>query len=172
MAKKYYAKVILIIGQTGTGKTPYVKTNFFNPYKKISIVYDVENEYYNPSQPLVLPEQFLKQVEKSKDKIIIFEEANRFFSVKADGHPILRALMGGKFHSGNTLIFCFHALRQIPLYLMDYTTLIVLFKTNDTEAALSRKFIGFDNLINKCIENNRVSTGTDGKRVVLKTNDF
>ena len=45
-----------------------------------------------------------------------------------------------KRHTNNLLIFNFHALRQVPLFILDFANYIIIGKTNDLESRVAAKF--------------------------------
>lgn len=53
-----------------------------------------------------------------------------------------------KRHTNNLLIFNFHSLRAVPLYILDFVNYIYLRKTNDNPKLIENKFGEFPQIYN------------------------
>jgi Cdc6-like AAA superfamily ATPase len=140
------SKAIVIVGTTGTGKT----TTVCNILKEIDIpkiIFDVNNEEkYKPFKNLWNKdfsfENFVRNATERKGTCIVFEEATIFFS-HAGATTDIKKLLVQKRHTKNLLIFNFHSLRQVPLFILDFCDLLVLGKTNDNRKNIETKFKDF-----------------------------
>lgn len=92
-------------------------------------------------------DEFLKQATTARNTLVVFEEATLFFDPTTGRHKLLREMLVRKRHTGNAVILLFHALADIPLYVLRMTDTLVLFKTNDTEDDL-RRIRGLAALVN------------------------
>lgn len=138
-------KAILIVGNTGTGKTIYTQKLIKG---KKNFVFDVNCEYenFNRFTEIAEMENFFLQIAETKNTIIVIEEATIFFNNRKYNDK-LNSFLVGKRHSKNTFIFLFHSLRVIPLYIIDFTDYIILFKTND-HPDIIKKFENINNFQN------------------------
>ena len=140
-------KAILVVAQTGQGKTTFTK-NLLSKVNKNRIIYDVNGEYkefYN--KPFIDFETFLKQTKSLTNSMVVFEEATMFFSNRGNSKDMVEMLVR-KRHTNNFYILLFHSLRAIPTYILDLCNYLVLFKTNDNPALVESKFNGWDSIIN------------------------
>lgn len=137
-------KAILIVGATGCGKTYFTKKNLLrgvNP--KAMHIYDTNNEYSEFGAGTYAAEGdfdgFIKKAYQLKKAVILIEDATAFISNRGRS-DLLTKIMVAKRHSGNTVILLFHSMRAIPKYLMDISTDIFIFKTNDDEGYVEKEF--------------------------------
>lgn len=135
------SKCIIIAGGTGTGKTTLAKT-LINKRTKNILIYDVNNEYGYPYTDMV---SFLNKAKRVKNHVILFEEATIFFSTSG-GEKNVREIMVRKRHTNNILIFNFHSLSQIPLYILMFCDYLFIKKSNDQISQIERKFKGNANI--------------------------
>ena len=130
------SKSILIIGMTGTGKTTEAKKLIQKFSSLKPFIYDVNNEYGQPLQPI---EDFLNLAAQKRRSFILFEEATIFFGTRGRSEKMLEILVK-KRHNQNVICLNFHALRYVPndiLALVDY---IYLKRTNDNPDYVQKKF--------------------------------
>src|SRR6478609_3373477 len=130
-------KAIIIVGATGCGKTYFTKETLLKKVNPKALhIYDTNNEYEK-----FLPENyaaqgdfdgFIKKAYTLKKAVILIEDATAFISNRGRS-DLMTKIMVAKRHSGNTVILLFHSMRAIPKYLMDISTDIFIFKTNDDE---------------------------------------
>jgi Cdc6-like AAA superfamily ATPase len=134
------SKAIIIVGSTGEGKTTQVKEILKQTSQQLSI-FDVNNEYRefknnNITQDFNL---FLIESKKKINTCIVFEEATIFFSHQS-GTEDIKNILVRKRHTKNLLIFNFHSLRQVPLFLLDFCDCLILFRTKDLESNIDKRF--------------------------------
>jgi hypothetical protein len=109
----------------------------------------VNNEYKEYAPSNISGIEFKKFLALSKDKkntCIVFEEATIFFSHAGSSEDI-KNLLVRKRHTNNLIILNFHALRQVPLYILDFTNYMNLLNTNDNPATIEKKFGDFPEII-------------------------
>lgn len=122
------SKVFITAGATGSGKTTFTK-QILKEIDLPKFIYDVNNEYSEFSrQPFTDFKQFCEQAAKKTKHVIVFEEATIFFT-HSGATEIIKEILVRKRHTGNVIIFNFHALRQIPLYILDFADFLTIKKT-------------------------------------------
>jgi hypothetical protein len=146
--------LILIIGGTGQGKSPFIKS--YCDGKNV-FVFDVQNEYgsktkyknekpYNLStsdsnrQRFIIADElaFIKKCQSKTKTICVFEESTMFFQGAINKE--MRKLIFSKAHSGNVYILVFHSINSVPPRIMEATDYVVLFKTADENKTVEKKF--------------------------------
>ena len=133
-------KAFLVVGGTGSGKSFLIRKNLEAIHPGARMVYDVQQEYTDLyPYPLIDEEKFLEVTTKVTNAVIVYEEATIFFSNRGSS-KLLRRVLVGKRHTGNTIFLVFHSLRAIPRYIFDLCTHVILYKTNDNEALVSSRF--------------------------------
>jgi hypothetical protein len=133
-------KNIAIIGATGTGKTTDAieignSCDFEN-----KLVFDINKEYTDiPGyQSIYEPRpEFIKRALGLRDSLIIFDEATIFFRHGKNSDDILELMLRRR-HLNNVCIFNFHALGQIPLFIVHYIDEMILHHTNDNKNGVNR----------------------------------
>ncbi len=128
-----------IIGMTGQGKSEFVK-NLIKGKK--SHAFDVNNEYkgISTTQDTQLDEHKFTSdcANKLKNTYCVFEEATGFFNGRIPTD--LRRLIIGKRHTGNTYLFLFHSIADAPPGIIRLSNYVVLFKTNDEEPEVRKRY--------------------------------
>lgn len=138
------SNLILIIGHTGQGKSTFAKKYFTE--NKNCFVFDVNNEYPDlemdfkkPRAKFVgLPNDFIDLCFKRRNTNLIFEEATGF--LRGAVNMKLQKLIIEKRHKNNNLVFLFHSINRVPPVIYEIANYIVLFKTNDQEQAIEKKY--------------------------------
>ena len=135
--------LICIAGRPHAGKSTMIKQYIQG---KKCLIFDVNNEYELTSDTTQARSRdifldmykFIETAQKKINTIVVFEDATGFFrgNCKSD---IIR-LIQQRAHANNTYIFCFHSLRSIPPSIIDFINYLVIFKTNDTEEKVLKKF--------------------------------
>jgi hypothetical protein len=133
--------VILNVGHTGAGKSYHTKNKILAKVNLPKFIFDPQNEYkeYGSSAVNLLRQDFVNKAVDLKKSCILFEEARMFFKFNNIPDDLVK-LMIGKRHTGNLIIFNFHALNQIPLDIFYYVNYINLFHTNDRADIIKTKF--------------------------------
>jgi len=133
---------IINVGYTGTGKTTWTKKKLQeSPQQKF--IYDPNGEYPEFGGKVNYDfEKFMKEATNKKDTLILYEEATIFFRHSSNNKEITNQLVR-KRHTKNTYIFNFHAIHQVPLFIMDFCNYFVLRKTNDIDKNVWNKFNEF-----------------------------
>lgn len=139
---------IINVGNTGTGKTTETK-NILNEFKnKPVFIYDVNKEFTEFYNGVFLRfKDFLKQAVLKENTVIVFEEATIFFKHNGSSDMIGEMLVR-KRHTQNVFIFNFHALHQVPIFILDFANYVILRKTNDVPSLIQKKFESFDKIYN------------------------
>jgi len=145
----------LIIGAPGQGKSPWAQKMIEG---RQCFVWDINNEYgtttkYDGQTPIMLStdpkaarsryigwdmKQFVQLAMSRRNTVVVAEEATGFFR----GHlssPAARLAISRK-HSGNILLFLFHSINRVPPEIMEMADWVVLFKTNDEEKTIEKKY--------------------------------
>jgi|SRR6185369_4134602 len=131
----------IIVGGTGVGKTTYTKNKLKKVNKNAIYLIDVQNEY-----PEVINrytgddiDEYNSRARRMTNAVIVYEEATIFFSNRSSS-DVIRRMLVSKRHDNNTYFFVFHSLRTIPRYLFDLSNYITIFKTNDNEDLVQKRF--------------------------------
>lgn len=132
---------ILIVGRPRAGKTSEAKriaTLIGFPL----VVNDVNGEW--GQRPLDLS-KFLDIADQRNGMptTFVWEEATSYLdAVAATGQDKKRTVkaLTRRFHTKHVNVLLFHALRAVPVWVMDYTDQLILFKTNDRPSLIDRKF--------------------------------
>lgn len=146
---------ILVIGAPGQGKSPFIKSMIEG---NRCFVFDVQNEYgaktkYPGQTPLNLSnnlnserarfttmdvKEFLRLCSTKKNTVCVFEEATAFF--QGATNEIMRRHLINRYHTGNPSLLVFHSINAVPPRFMEMCNYCVLFKTNDQEDNVYRKY--------------------------------
>jgi hypothetical protein len=121
----------IVIGQQGAGKSPMVKEMALGSGMQNLIVLDINGEY-DPEQFTTFSDfkLFKNYMTKTKNSLIIFEEASAFLSSFSDIE--LKQMLVGVEHNRNVIFFLFHGLRYVPPYLTDLCRFHICLRTRDT----------------------------------------
>lgn len=123
--------VILNVAAKKKGKTTLTK-GYLNNHNGAKFIYDVNAEYKEFGSGAVFPKwkDFLEQAAKKTDTAIVFEEAFIFLKHQAQEEHMKELLVRTR-HTRNLIILNFHAIHQIPMWVMDFVNYFVVGKTND-----------------------------------------
>lgn len=128
------SKGIILVGGTGNGKTFFIKKLISKYHKDALRIFDVNNEYSEFCQKPFNPDidEFLDECYRTKNGVILIEDATAFLSNKGRSDTLTKILVG-KRHTKNTIILLFHSFRAVPKYILDLCNHVVIFKTNDSQ---------------------------------------
>jgi len=144
------SKAFIIVGGTGTGKTTFIKEKILSEVNTPLFIFDVNNEYKDFPNKNYNHSDFKKFTSDANTKInhcIVYEEATIFFSHGGSTESI-RSQLVRKRHTKNLFVFNFHALHQVPMYLLDFCDLMIIKKTKDNSKLIYDKFKYNENIIN------------------------
>jgi len=135
------SKAIILVGSTGCGKTYFTKQLLKTVNKNALLIFDVNNEWkeYYPYPFDADIDKFLEKANKIRQGVILIEDATAFLSNRGRS-DLLTKILVGKRHTKNTIILLFHSMRAIPKYIIDISTHIVIFKTNDPLTLVEKAF--------------------------------
>lgn len=135
------SKAIILVGSTGCGKTYFTKQLLKAVNKNALLIFDVNNEWkeFYPYPFDADIDNFLEKASKVRQGVILIEDATAFLSNRGRS-DLLTKILVAKRHTKNTVILLFHSMRSIPKYIVDISTHIVIFKTNDPETLVERAF--------------------------------
>ena len=88
---------------------------------------------------------FITSAKQKRETCIVFEEATIFFS-HAGSTEEIKTILVQKRHTKNLIIFNFHSLRQVPLYILDFCDLLIIGKTIDNKKNIEDKFKDFQEI--------------------------
>ncbi len=133
-------KVILIIGQRGSGKTTRAKNLIKSVHPSRLWIYGYRAGQYDDiySKPVLKLEQFTKICTEKFESVFLFEEATIFLS-HSKNTDVIDLLVASR-ERKNTVIFVFHSLRSIPRYVWDLSDIVFLHKTKDVESLVQSRF--------------------------------
>jgi len=121
------SKLIAVTGNTGTGKTSFVKA-IASRFKRVA-VFDINNEYQNFKIRFYETEKLLDFLAKNKNMLVIIDEATAFFSYRNYNNE-LNKLLQLRRHNKHFFIFIYHSNNFIPKYLRFYLNYLIVFKQN------------------------------------------
>lgn len=180
------SKAIILVGATGCGKTYKTKQLLKSANPKALHIFDTNNEYKDiyPYPFDADIDLFLEKAYRLKNAIILIEDATAFLSNRGRSDLLIK-IMVGKRHAkindndpGNTIILLFHSMRSIPKYIMDISTDIIIFKTNDdpkfvkTEFKNERLFNAWLEVQNHALNNRFYSSQPPPKNTVPSMKHF
>tara|TARA_R110002073_G_scaffold77799_2_gene188149 strand:+ start:3738 stop:4250 length:513 start_codon:yes stop_codon:yes gene_type:complete len=142
--------VILIVGSRGSGKTTAalkIADKFPN-----QLILDLYNEHTGDlvvngqipkkgikriSQEAADPKILFEILARLRNHFILLEDSTIIFSGNVSDANIKRVVIGSRHHH-NTIIFIFHSLQRIPLFLFEQANYLTLFKTTETKQTFYR----------------------------------
>jgi hypothetical protein len=147
--------LINVIGMTGQGKSPFIHEFIAG---RRCFVNDVNNEYgrqtkYAGQTPINLSDnindvrarytamnkrEFVNICMSKQNTICVVEDATAFFKGAQQEQTIL--MVTRKLFNRNTYIFVWHSINRVPPFFMELSDYVVLFKTNDQDDVVKRKY--------------------------------
>lgn len=131
---------LVLVGQQGSGKTTTIKNILKNYSKEKIFIFDPNNEYKDFNQITNLDSLFFK-LEKSKGCFFILEESTSVLLNTKKQKNIIDALVRIR-HTQNSILFVFHSIRSIPVFIFDFVDYGFFFKTNDRPELIEKKYKG------------------------------
>ena len=139
--------LIIIVGHTGQGKTTFAKKMIEG---KRSYVFDINNEHpLHKSDKIKNPGNLIRHISGDADFFTLYASKLRGFNVVfEDSTGYLRGKQSAPFirqivmkrHTKNNFILLFHSVNRIPPELLELSNVLVIFKTNDNEKDVMKKF--------------------------------
>ena len=126
--------VVIVVGRMGEGKTPFIKALINTSGFRNVAIFDKRAEYPANYTLFFYFTIFKGWLTKFKGTFIVVEEATCLLSAFKDME--LEDLITGVQHNKNILLLTFHSLLDIPPYILRKSNYVVLFNTNDEEAAV------------------------------------
>jgi ATPase family associated with various cellular activities (AAA). len=156
------SKAFILVGSTGCGKTYFTKQLLKTVHKNALLIFDVNNEWkeYYPYPFDADIDKFLEKANKVRKGVILIEDATAFLSNRGRS-DLLTKILVAKRHTQNTIILLFHSMRSIPKYIVDISTHIVIFKTNDPLT-----------LVEKAFENEKITEAFERVQTNAKNHPF
>jgi hypothetical protein len=155
--------LILVVGHTGQGKTPFVNNALGNErvpipgeikpkYRlteksKRQYIFDLNNEYLLPTDSAINThmrhvdgdiKKFVEVVKNLKGYNVVIEDATGFLRGRQSAD--FARLLVAKMHAKNNYFILFHSLNRVPPELMEMANFVALFKTNDNAEIVNKKF--------------------------------
>jgi len=121
------SKLVAVTGNSGTGKTSFVKA-IATRFKRVA-VFDINNEYKEFKLNFFNKDKLLTFLEKNKNILVIIDEATAFFSYRGYNNELNRLLQLRR-HNNHFFIFIYHSNNFIPKYLRMYLNYLIVFKQN------------------------------------------
>jgi hypothetical protein len=134
---------IVVIGQSGCGKTTLTKTFLKGRPKDMPcLIYDPNGEYkdfYNV--PLAGFEEFLMKMtdENVQNTYIVSEEATIFFNAQTHNRDMTNLLVRARL-MGNVVQLNFHSFGTVPKGIYTLVNYVIVFKTQDSEKSVKDRF--------------------------------
>lgn len=133
------AKVILIVGQRGSGKTTDTKNLIKNIHPDALLLHDASAQYTDIYKKPILPfDEFTELCTNVSNAFIVFEEATIFINHSRNKN-IVDFLVTSR-HKKNSIVFVFHSFRSIPRFIYDLSNVIICHKTKDPESLIFERF--------------------------------
>ena len=124
--------VIVNVGGTGSGKTYFTRMllSVLKASGKRFYIHDIDGEYTDFYSSAFEPiKKFFNRVLKTLNSVIVFEEAVLVFKHFGQSDEILELLVGAR-RRKNVIIFNFHSMRQVPVWILTYCDRIVIRHTS------------------------------------------
>lgn len=145
-------KLICIVGQPGAGKSYFAQNELMSKLPNY-FVYDLYNYEYKDlpeEEPNKYkegkkkytgddPELLLNSLRRFRNTAFIMEDATVFLDNHKKSEDFKRVIYGRR-HCNLLIVLLFHSLHRVPVWIFEQTNIVVLFKTQDSEDTIKRKF--------------------------------
>lgn len=128
---------IVVVGRQGAGKTPWIKKLMKGLKYPNNVVFDYRGEYDSNITVFRNFKAMLHYLPTLKGSFIVIEEATAF--INSFKSMQLTDLMIGIQHNRNVCVWVFHALDDVPPYVLRLSQYIYLFPTNDDGEKLKQQ---------------------------------
>lgn len=119
---------MVVVGRQGSGKTPFIKS-IADKFRN-KIVYDIRQEYDKEQWTTFRKfANFKEYIYTVTDSLIVAEEATGFINGFKDME--FAEMIASVEHNTNVLIFVFHSISDIPLYMDRMSRFFYILPTND-----------------------------------------
>ena len=138
-------KIILIVGRKKSGKTTLTK-NRFSHLPNFCVV-DVHNEYDHlpisdipkPGSRIITSDvnRVISEAARSKGLTFAIEDATIWLNQRTSDLSLKNLIISCR-HNKNVVVFLFHSLNRVPLFLLEQADILYLFETKETRATWSK----------------------------------
>jgi hypothetical protein len=162
-------KNFIIVAEQDRGKTYFVKELLKKFHNRKNFIFDINKEYgifKNELRTVTDKDDFLNAVPCNDNSNInaVFEEASAFFSKSGTTSKDTIKHICRRFHTRNINIFVFHALDQIPTYILYYIDFIILFRTKDDPKIIEKRFSANQKIVKAFYKVRELTDGTSFNR--------
>ena len=154
--------VTIIVGALGSGKTSLLKNRFLKKTKKQKLCYALMQQDLGDYTYIRDFREYIEQGVKMKDVLFVVDEAVTAVPKKQPDptkkkfdRELLTWLLNSR-KCNNVIFFIFHALQDIPVWLLKYSTFIIRFDTVDQMNFQKTRFASFPTLVNSIKTNPRI----------------
>ncbi len=133
-------KAIIIVGQRGSGKSTFLRSQIKKVHPEALFIFDVNGEYKDLyPKPLLSFDEFTDLCTRVSNGVIAVEEATIFLNNRGNDRDVREFLVKAR-HKNTTILFCYHSLTSVPGYIFDLADYLVIHKTKDQEEDVISKF--------------------------------
>lgn len=134
------AVVTLLVGRRKTGKSTFLKNRLKKAHKDNLVLFDINGEHKELyPKPLMYFDEFTEHCTNVRNALIAIEEGTVFLPNRGNNEDVRNFLARAR-HNNCSVFIVFHSFRAVPGYIYDLADLIVVFKTNDQEDLIQKKF--------------------------------
>lgn len=144
----------IIVGDFGAGKTTMLKTRFISKSKKEKLIYAVMRNDFGKDVPYESDmKKYIDYAVKKANHLFIVDEASTFIpreqpdAAKKDFDKKLITFFVNARKSNNLVFLVFHALEEVPKWLIKYCDTFLRFRTNDMLQYQITRFGSFPNIV-------------------------
>lgn len=128
------AKIFVIVGGRGSGKTYFLENNL-NLLKNKTIVIELFfTDRYKNFKKILFQDFLNSNIENYKNLNLIIDDASQL--VNSQPIELIKKIIISSKQLNTDVFFCFHSFNFIPNFLYYLTDYYIIFKTNDNEINL------------------------------------